>query len=176
MGAEAFAGEAREDGTPCDSAREVGKVVGCFPQAREVTRKSADEAVACAGRVKDVVQGKGGAGKKPLLAEDALRGIVLLNGGAIIALLTFFGQAWSKNENQGAMVMSELKTGLLLYIFGALAGILAQGLAYLAQQNFVDGNRRLALNFRRFCIAVALSGMYFFGHGSLASVSQFITQ
>lgn len=109
-------------------------------------------------------------------AQDALRGIVLLNGGAIIALLTFFGQAWSKNENQGAMVISALKTGLLLYIFGALAGILAQGLAYLAQQNFVDGNRRLALNLRRTCIAVALSGMYFFGHGSIASVSQFITR
>lgn len=109
-------------------------------------------------------------------AQDALRGIVLLNGGAIIALLTFFGQAWSKNEVQAAVVMSTLKTGLLLFVFGALAGILAQGLAYLAQQNFVDGNRRLAINVRRACIAVAISGMYFFGHGSLVSVSQFIAK
>lgn len=109
-------------------------------------------------------------------ARDALRGIVLLNGGAIIALLTFFGQAWSKNELQAEVVMARLKTGLLFFVFGALAGIFAQGLAYFAQQHFVEVNQFLARCLRLVCGAVAFSGMLFFAVGSFESVSQFLTK
>lgn len=107
-------------------------------------------------------------------AQDALRGIVLLNGGAVVALLAFFGQVWSRNEAQAALVMSYLRTGLILLIFGALSGIVAQGLAYLAQQFFVEGNRRAAQHVRRACIVFAVVGMYFFAHGSIAAIGDFI--
>jgi hypothetical protein len=109
-------------------------------------------------------------------AQEALRGIVLLNGGAIIALLTFFGQAWSKNDVQAKMVMTFLQTSLLLFVFGALCGIAAQGFAYLSQQYFVEGRRAIGLNLRRVCIALSLGGMYFFAHGSFLSISNFVSK
>jgi hypothetical protein len=109
-------------------------------------------------------------------AQDALRGIVLLNGGAIIALLTFFGQAWSKNPEQANLVMQKLKTGLLLFVFGALSGIIAQGLAYLAQQYFVEERRKIAVNFRYSCILFSMLGVIFFAFGSINSISGFIVK
>lgn len=107
-------------------------------------------------------------------AQDALRGIVLLNGGAVIALLAFFGQVWSKDQAQAALVMSLLRTGLVLLVLGALSGILAQGLAYLAQQAYVENRRVLGQSLRRLCITFAVAGMYFFGHGSIAAITDFI--
>ena len=107
-------------------------------------------------------------------AQDALKGIVLLNGGGVVALLAFFGQAWSKNEAQATLVMSYLRTGLILLVFGALSGIVAQGLAYLSQQAFVEGNNTLARHLRRACITFAIAGMYFFAHGSIVAISDFI--
>ncbi|MBK8019168.1 MAG: hypothetical protein IPK20_22455 [Betaproteobacteria bacterium] len=107
-------------------------------------------------------------------AQDALRGIVLLNGGAVIALLAFFGQVWSKDQAQAALVMSFLRTALVLLVLGALSGVVAQGLAYLSQQAFVENRRSLGTNLRRLCITFAVAGMYFFGHGSIAAISDFI--
>lgn len=107
-------------------------------------------------------------------AQDALRGIVLLNGGAVVALLAFFGQAWSKSEAQAAMMMSILRTGLILLVLGALCGIAAQGLAYLSQQAFVEEKRTVGQHLRRVCISLAIGGMYFFAHGSIIAIGNFI--
>ena len=109
-------------------------------------------------------------------AQDALRGIVLLNGGSIIALLTFFGQAWSKNEAQAIFVIMSLRPGLVLFVLGVLCGIAAQGLAYMSQQNFVEERRTFGLLFRRTCIALSISGMCFFALGCYASVAGMLTR
>jgi hypothetical protein len=107
-------------------------------------------------------------------ALDALRGIVVLNGGALIALLTFLGQAWSKNENQAIIVAMGLRKGLVCFVLGALAGIVAQGLAYLAQQHFVEDKRLSGCRLRIACIAMSLGGMSFFAFGCFASVAAMI--
>lgn len=66
-------------------------------------------------------------------AVDALRGIVFTNGGAVIALLTFVGQAWGKGEAQAFILIEAIRTGMLLFLAGTTCGIAAQGLAYVAQ-------------------------------------------
>ena len=104
-------------------------------------------------------------------AQDALRGIVVLNGGAILALLTFFGQAWSKNEAQAVVVITSLRSGLILFVIGVISGITAQGCAYLTQQSFVENRRNLGLNLRRVCIALSIGGMYLFAYGCYESVT-----
>lgn len=107
-------------------------------------------------------------------AQDALRGIVLLNGGALIALLALFGQVWSKDASEASLVMATLKPGLLLFLCGTLSGIAAQGMAYLAQQSFVEGRRALGRNLHHVVVLLSLSGMYFFAHGSFRSISSFV--
>lgn len=109
-------------------------------------------------------------------AQDALRGIVLLNGGAVVALLAFFGQVWGKSEIQAILVMSFLRTAIILLVLGALSGIVAQGLAYLSQQAFVEGNRTMGRTLRHSCICLAIAGMYFFVHGSIIAVGNFINK
>nr|MBL8410391.1 hypothetical protein [Dechloromonas sp.] len=107
-------------------------------------------------------------------AQDALRGIVMLNGGAVVGLLAFFGQAWTKNELQATLVMASARTALILFVVGALSGIVCQGLAYLSQQSFVEGKRRAGHLLRRVCIAMAFAGMYFFAHGCVLAVANLV--
>lgn len=97
---------------------------------------------------------------------DALRGVVVLNGGGVLALMTFIGQAWSKDERQARVLILLLKPCVALLLFGAVAGILAQGLAYLAQQSFVEGGARAGKAFRAACVFSTILGVVFFAWGT----------
>ena len=108
-------------------------------------------------------------------AQDALRGIVLINGGAVIALLTFFGQAWSNSPADARIVILSLRLALMLFVFGVLSGIVAQGLAYLSQQAFVREDRRSGQVWRNACILMSVGGIYFFAHGAFAAVSSILS-
>lgn len=109
-------------------------------------------------------------------AIDALRGIVIVNGGSVVALLAFFGQAWSKNEVQATMLMSSLRMGLGMFVAGTVAGISAQGLAFLAQMLFNEGHRVAGYWVRGVCIAVSLCGVLFFACGSYTSLGSFVSR
>jgi hypothetical protein len=103
-------------------------------------------------------------------AVDALRAVVFVNGGAVIALLTFLGQAWSKNELQVALIVSALRPGLLLFVAGTVCGISAQGFAYLSQLAFGDDRQKAGRVLRNICIALGGSGIVFFSAGALSTL------
>jgi hypothetical protein len=113
-------------------------------------------------------------GSQIAFALDALRGIVFANGGAVIALLTFIGQAWSKNEHQATIVIGAIKPGLLMFVFGTLFGITAQGLAYLAQLSFGNGKRVAGRRYRLMCISLAVGGIVLFGYGAIAAIQRIL--
>jgi hypothetical protein len=107
-------------------------------------------------------------------AQDALKGIVTLNGGALIFLLTFFGQIWSKDSEQASIVMLSLKGGLLSFLAGTICGIVSQGTAYLSQQYFVDENNYWGKAYRKISITLSLFGIFFFALGSFKIINSFI--
>ncbi|MDZ7750747.1 MAG: hypothetical protein U5S82_03610 [Gammaproteobacteria bacterium] len=107
-------------------------------------------------------------------AQDALRGIVLLNGGALISLLALFGQVWSKDSAEASIVMISLRPGLLFYLLGTIAGIIAQGAAYLSQQYFVEGHHVVGIALRHVVIMLSLCGIYLFAHASFSCINSFI--
>ena len=109
-------------------------------------------------------------GSQIAFALDALRGIVFANGGAVIALLTFIGQAWSKDVSQAAIVIMCIKPGLLMFVFGTIFGITAQGMAYLSQLSFGNNNRNMGQTLRCACMLLSISGIILFGWGAIAAI------
>ncbi|MGA1853018.1 hypothetical protein VH570_19480 [Sphingobium sp. HT1-2] len=66
------------------------------------------------------------------LGQGALKSMMLTNGGAIIAVLTFVG-------NKGAIVSTvALQWGLGLFGFGLFAGLLAYFGGYFSQSQFMN--------------------------------------
>ncbi len=109
-------------------------------------------------------------GSQIAFALDALRGIVFANGGAVVALLTFIGQAWSKNESQAAIVITCIKPGLLMFVFGTIFGITAQGMAYLSQLSFGYKRRGAGSMLRIACVLLSFCGIVLFGWGAIAAI------
>jgi hypothetical protein len=68
--------------------------------------------------------------------QSAVRGAVLINGAAGVALLAFMGQM-QKGEVSTAMA-TWLPWPLACFVVGVLAAALATGGAYLAQSNYFD--------------------------------------
>ena len=65
----------------------------------------------------------------------ALRSVFILNGGAILALLTFLGAFFSKNDQNtiliGINIAHQLRLAFYMFVSGVAISALAAGVAYL---------------------------------------------
>ena len=99
-------------------------------------------------------------------AGAAIKGLLLINGGAAVAILAFLGHL-AATPGTSPTQFETLGTALLAFGWGALAGAMTAGAAYLSQICFgevtVSRNRpaKIAAEIFRL-IAVALA---FFGYG-----------
>lgn len=67
-------------------------------------------------------------------ALSAIRGLLLINGGAIVALLAFLSTVWSSNAPGAQELAINLKMPLGFFVAGAGASTFTAMLAYLAQR------------------------------------------
>lgn len=83
-------------------------------------------------------------------ATLAIKSLILVNGAAAIALLTFVGHLWAGDPNGLAAprLAHELKCSFILFGAGVGTGVLCAGLSYLAQAFFVE---RIPHNGRNWC-------------------------
>jgi hypothetical protein len=66
--------------------------------------------------------------------QNALKSIIMLNGGAVVALLAFVGATWNKFANP-AMVKT-LLIAMMLFDAGVLLSSVAAGVTYLGQRAY----------------------------------------
>lgn len=71
-------------------------------------------------------------------ATLTLRGLILINGAAAIALLAFLGHVWSTGGTNVAIAAQGLVTPIWLFAMGTGLGLLASGLAYISQTIFAE--------------------------------------
>jgi hypothetical protein len=76
-------------------------------------------------------------------AESALKTVILINGGACLALLAFLGNIIAKGIN--TKVVIEFSFPILLYVAGVLVGAIATGAAYLTQYSYIHFSRKTAV-------------------------------
>ena len=65
------------------------------------------------------------------MGQAAIKYSVLINGAAAIAMMTFMGNVVSKTGNDG--MNSALSASLAIFSYGALAGAVSSGTAYVSQ-------------------------------------------
>jgi hypothetical protein len=128
---------------------------------------------------------------------SALKSVILINGGAAIALLAFLGNAWDKGIQANGV--SALIASLSLFSKGVLAGALGMGCRYFSQAfyGYVNNKEieRLVSSFDKqdpvqrpeykaecagkvfqaLSILSGLAAFYFFYEGTSASGSAFLS-
>jgi uncharacterized membrane protein len=63
----------------------------------------------------------------------AIRTLVLVNGAAVIALLTFVGQVWANDQHNGSAMAHILFWPLMFFLLGLVLAVVTTLLAYLTQ-------------------------------------------
>ena len=63
----------------------------------------------------------------------AIRTLILVNGAAVIALLTFVGQVWANDQHNGSNMAHILFWPLLCFLIGLVMAVITTLLAYLTQ-------------------------------------------
>jgi len=95
------------------------------------------------------------------LAVSLLKTIMLLNGAAAVAILSFIGNY--KNE----LNVQFIKLSLLVYVLGVLLSACAYGLAYLSQYHYTYSPDKVGDSYRRKTMIVVLGSMLYFIVGSI---------
>ena len=68
----------------------------------------------------------------------SIKSLLLFNGGAIIALLTFYGNVLSKSDTAKLISAHNLSNAIGFYIIGVGAGLLCSMSAYFTQVLFTE--------------------------------------
>lgn len=63
----------------------------------------------------------------------AIRTLILINGAAVIALLTFVGQVWANDQHNGSAMAHILFWPLLFFLTGLILAVITCLLAYITQ-------------------------------------------
>ncbi|MES2473892.1 MAG: hypothetical protein V4601_13755 [Pseudomonadota bacterium] len=66
-------------------------------------------------------------------AITAIKTLVMVNGAAVIALLTFVGQVWANDQHNGSAMAHILFWPLLFFLTGLIMAVLTCLLAYITQ-------------------------------------------
>ncbi|MDD1014645.1 hypothetical protein [Pseudomonas rubra] len=100
--------------------------------------------------------------------QNAIKTMLLLNGGAAIALLAFIGKL--SDNNSGAIV--DFAYSLTAFVIGALAIGISACMTYLAQIAFdsnVTWHNKVGTTLQLSCIALGLASILLFAFGTYAT-------
>jgi hypothetical protein len=112
-------------------------------------------------------------------AGAAIKGLLIINGGAAVAIIAFLGHL-SDNPAAGPAKIAALAPALIAFGWGALLGAMVAALAYLSQLFFsqhvaTEARCSLILGevFRWTAVAVAAAGYVVFAIGLYTAVAAF---
>lgn len=105
--------------------------------------------------------------------QGAIRSLVLINGGAAVAVMTFVGNLKSRQEN-GAEILAQ---SMLLFSFGVVAAAIVAGFAYVTQYLYDSSAGRLSklgVTFHFTAMFFAVVSLVLFVGGLLKAYSGFL--
>lgn len=106
--------------------------------------------------------------------REALNALVLVNGGAVVALLGFMGATISKGLPQA--LGANLTLPVLQFGLGVLMGALGFGARYFSQAFYAGEKRKSGVAFTVVAIFFAIIGYTLFGCGIYGAFRAFSTQ
>ena len=95
------------------------------------------------------------------LGQSAIRNIIIINGGACVAVLAIVSNLFEKNES----FARSLAVALICFGSGVLSGGLSAGVTYLTQSAYNTDRKNLGYFLNRVGIILGLAGYVFFAAG-----------
>ncbi len=95
-------------------------------------------------------------------ANITIRSLLLINGGALVALLAFFGNTWKDSHSVIVLSIPSMKA----YLLGLVFAVLVSGVAYIAQHYFTRQQNKAGITFQIIAIIFALISLGSFSCGS----------
>jgi hypothetical protein len=114
----------------------------------------------------------------------AIRSLILINGGAVVAILAFLSNVWKADGQAGGLSIAKAITGPLAYFIGGLVAAIATSMfAYLAQMLFTERRKEkegqmqspLGSTCRVIAMVLAIASLVAFACGSWRAVQVFAT-
>lgn len=103
----------------------------------------------------------------------AIRTLVLVNGAAVIALLTFVGQVWANDQYNGSAMAHILFWPLMFFLAGLVLAVVTTLLAYLTQMLTTEHGGGsippVSKKLRRFAIVSAILSLMAFAAGAVST-------
>lgn len=104
---------------------------------------------------------------------EALRSLVLISGGGVVALMGFIGAVLSRTGAASPSLGLTLSDSLRLFGFAVLMGALGFGGRYLSQVAYTEKKYKLGVSITCLVVALALAGYVLFGCGVWLAHSAF---
>lgn len=108
------------------------------------------------------------------LSQNAFKTVILINGGAVVALLTFLGNIWAKDPTT-VTVVSLLAESIRFFSIGVLTGALGSGTIYICNYLYAIRKQGMAITFHVLTLVLAISSYVCFGFGAYSAHIAFLT-
>lgn len=103
-----------------------------------------------------------------LVGQSALKSIILINGGAAVAMLAFIGNIASK-QTLSIQAMTSFTQPMLFFAMGVLSGALGTGGTYMSQFFYAQEKRKLGIVFHILTIIAVIGAYVWFAIGAFAA-------
>ncbi len=114
-------------------------------------------------------------------ALSAIRGLLLINGGAVVALLAFLSNVWTDDASGARELAINLKLPLGFFLLGVVASVSTAMLSYLGQRAINESWDHITWKqystahiFVGLAFIAAIASLIMFGIGSWWAVDAFI--
>lgn len=97
------------------------------------------------------------------ISQYVFKTIIMINGGATIALLAFIGNIW--NKDGAYQLMPSLAISMASFASAVLCGALGTGVIYICNMHYAKGLNFVAGAFRAVAIILAIGSYVLFGCG-----------
>lgn len=94
-----------------------------------------------------------------------IKALMLINGGAVVALLTFFGTTWKDNHS----VILKILPAMNIFLLGIFLAVAVAGLSYLGQMFFARKKNKIAIPLQLFAIFFGFISLCCFGYGAVVA-------
>lgn len=105
----------------------------------------------------------------------AVKSLILVNGGAVIATLTFIGNDFKRSSGGTVFKMDLLSQALASFTYGTAAAVIVSALAYVSQILFSERPAAPSSGnvFRYGATCIAIASLLLFCHGVIKAANAF---
>jgi len=107
------------------------------------------------------------------LSQNAFKTIIIINGGAAVALLAFLGNIWAKDPSLEVVI--SIASAISLFSIGVLVGALGSGMVYVCNYLYAINKSSTATKFHILTAVLAIGAYVCFGLGAYSAHSSFLT-